>query len=99
MDVCRRKDCGHPGQSHQHYRSGTDCSQCLCVQYQAADHGRALLTRLGFSLAAALVAAAALALLATGYTGPALVWLGVGVLGLLWTGRIIADRGQDGGPR
>lgn len=25
--------CGHPHQAHQHYRPGTDCSQCLCPAY------------------------------------------------------------------
>ncbi len=29
------KVCGDSYSAHQHYRSGTDCAQCLCPQYRA----------------------------------------------------------------
>ena len=29
------KVCGDPYSAHQHYRSGTDCAECLCPQYRA----------------------------------------------------------------
>jgi hypothetical protein len=32
--ICR---CGHPYVSHRHYRSGSECSQCLdCSRYRSA---------------------------------------------------------------
>lgn len=32
--ICR---CGHPYISHRHYRSGSECSQCLdCPRYRSA---------------------------------------------------------------
>lgn len=26
--------CGHPVESHLHYRGGTDCGQCTCQRYR-----------------------------------------------------------------
>lgn len=101
MDVCRRKDCGHPGQSHQHYRTGSDCSQCLCLSYQPtlSRRGRWHGVSLALTLAAAALTGWALALLTTGYTGPLLFWLGLAALGLVVTGSATARRAGYGAPR
>jgi len=36
MDQARRCTCGHTRDSHEHYRSGMDCSLCDCHQYRRA---------------------------------------------------------------
>jgi len=35
--VCR---CGHPADSHEHYRDGSDCSTCRCGAFRPADEQR-----------------------------------------------------------
>ena len=30
--------CGHPHDSHEHYRAGSDCGLCHCRQYRRATH-------------------------------------------------------------
>jgi hypothetical protein len=97
MDVCRRDGCGHQGQAHEHYHAGTSCVHCECPAYRRyrrpSQHpGRRVLAAAACSVAAAGLAGSAWWRMASGYHGPALVWLGLGSIGFVITGANIADR-------
>jgi hypothetical protein len=92
MDVCRRKGCGHPGDAHQHYRGGADCSRCECPHYLGQHSPRRVLAAASCSVTAAALTAVAWWRMTSGYDGPALVWLGGGAILLVIIGANIADR-------
>jgi hypothetical protein len=92
MDECRRKGCGHPGDAHQRYRDGTDCSRCECPQYLGPQSPRRTLAAAGCSVAAAALAGVAWWRMVSGYDGAALVWLGLGSISFVIAGANIADR-------
>lgn len=40
-------NCGHGGEAHQHYRSGTDCGACgrdVCAKFKAVKPGKPVLS-------------------------------------------------------
>lgn len=96
---CRRPDCGHPRDTHHHYRDGTDCALCACAAYRGQLPPRRLLARWGFSLASGSLTGYLLVLLATGYHGVGLVWGGLAAMVLLAAGSAMTGPGRDGGHR